>query len=159
MIFHGGHVDLAVIVELLEVVHPLVFEMARLALMRSTDQQIEKLRALSAQMADAQRDEESRAAAVRELVVAVADMTGNRVWQMLARRLRALLASQPMRETRLRIPKDHARMAAFVDDCIDHHIAGHADKALSALRRALEYLGEGFDLPENRKPRMGASKR
>jgi hypothetical protein len=61
-----------------------------------------------------------------------------------------------MRETRLRIRKDHARMAAFVDDCIDHHIAGHADKALSALRRALEYLGEGFDLPEKQEASYGS---
>jgi GntR family transcriptional repressor for pyruvate dehydrogenase complex len=159
MIFHGGRIDIHMIVEMLEVVRPLLFEMARLALVRSTEQQIESLRILSAQMADEQRDEVSREAAGRELLVTLSDMTGNRVWQMLARRLRALLSSGPLRETRRRIHKDLRRLAALVDDCIEHRTAGRDEAALAALRRAIEFIGEEFNLSEITKLRSSASKR
>ena len=58
---------------------------------QSTKAQIDGLSALSDQMADEHLKDEERAVAGRELLVAIADMTGNRVWRMLARRLRALL--------------------------------------------------------------------
>ena len=145
MIFHGGRLDVRVLLELLEVTRPLLFEMAKLGLERSTDAQIEGLCALSDQMADEHLKDEERAAAGRELLVAIADMTGNRVWRMLARRLRALLASDPLQEARRRVRKDHGRLAAFVSDSIRHHKAGRQEKALAALRRALEVLGEGFN--------------
>ena len=145
MIFHGGRVDVRVILEILEVTRPLLFEMAKLGLERASETQINRLRALGARMADAQLKEDDRAAAGRELLVAIADMTGNRVWQMLARRLRTLLASEQLQETRRRIRKDHGRMAAFVGDCIEHHKAGRDEKALAALRHALEAFGQGFN--------------
>ena len=145
MIFHGGHLDVRVLLELLEVTRPLLFEMAKLGLERSTKAQIDGLSALSAQMADEHLKDEERAGAGRELLVAIADMTGNRVWRMLARRLRALLASDPLQETRRRVRNDPGRLAAFVNDSIRHHKAGRQEKALAALRRALEVLGHGFD--------------
>jgi GntR family transcriptional repressor for pyruvate dehydrogenase complex len=159
MIFHAGRIDVDMIVEMLEVVRPLLFEMARLALVRSTEKQIERLRALSAQMANEQLDEDDREAAGRELLVALSDMTGNRVWQMLARRLRALLSSAPVRETRRRLRKDLRRLAALVDDCIEQRTAGRDDAALAALRRAIEFIGEEFNLPEITKLRSVAGKR
>jgi GntR family transcriptional repressor for pyruvate dehydrogenase complex len=145
MIFHGGRLDVRVLLELLEVIRPLLFEMAKLGLERSTDAQIEGLCALSGQMADEHLEDEERAAAGRELLVAIADMTGNRVWRMLTRRLRALLASDPLQEARRRVRKNDGRLAALVNDSIRHHRAGRQEKALTALRRALEVLGEGFD--------------
>lgn len=144
MIFHGGRVDVRVILEILEVVRPLLFEMAKLGLERATGAQIEQLGVLSGRMADAHLKEDDRAAAGRELLVAIGDMTGNRVWQMLARRFRALLASEQFQETRRRVRRDHGRVAGFVNDSIVHHKAGREEKALASLRRALEVLGEGL---------------
>jgi DNA-binding FadR family transcriptional regulator len=158
MIFHGGRVDSEMIREVREVLHPAVFEMVRLALVRASDDQVRALRVLNARIADEQEDEESRAAAARELLVAIADMTGNRVWQMLARRLRALLASGPLRETRRRIRKDWTQLSALVDDCIEHRAAGRSEQALVALRRAVEFLGEGLDLPKRTKLRWAATR-
>jgi GntR family transcriptional regulator, transcriptional repressor for pyruvate dehydrogenase complex len=160
MIFHGGQIDLPMITEMLEVVRPLLFEMARLALVRSTEKQIENLRALSAKMADFEHDEEGSGAASREFLVCLSDMTGNRVWQMLSRRLRTFLASDPLRETRRRLRKDHhRRLAALIDDCIEHRKRGRSDEALAALRRAVEFLGEGFELHESTKLRLAGNKR
>ena len=99
--------------------------------------------------------EEPMVAAGRELLVAIADMTGNRVWQMLARRLRTLLASEQLQETRRRIRRDHGRVAAFVGDCIEHHKAGRDEKALAALRHALDALGQGFNDHAQIRPATG----
>ncbi|HUO04157.1 MAG TPA: GntR family transcriptional regulator [Candidatus Binataceae bacterium] len=145
MIFHGGRVDAGVLQEVLEVTRPLVFEMAKLALERSTKVQIEALSALSGRMGDEDLEDDDRAAAGRDLLVAIADMTGNRVWRMLARRLQALLASDPLQEARRGVRKNHTRLAVFVSESIEHHKAGRREKALGALRRALEVLGQGFN--------------
>ena len=145
MIFHGGRVDVSVMLELLEVIRPILFETARLGLERSAEEQIEGLRVLSTRMADEQLGQEERAAAGREVVVALADMTGNRVWQMIGRWLQALLASQQLQETGRRIRGDHGRVAAFLGDCIDHHKAGRHGKALAAARLAVDALGKEFN--------------
>jgi GntR family transcriptional repressor for pyruvate dehydrogenase complex len=142
MIFHGGRVDAAAIGELSEVMRPLLFEMARLALERCADDQLGQLRELRDRLADPARDVESRGAAARDLLVALSDMTRNRVWQMLARRARALLASDPMQETRRRLRRDPGRLASLIDECLDLRAAGRAEEALAALRRAIELVGE-----------------
>src|SRR5262245_31745027 len=92
MIFHGGKIDPRMMAEMAEVIRPLLYEMARLALERCTDGDIDKLLRLRAVIADAAQESETRFAAARDLLVALSDITGNRVWQMLARRARALLA-------------------------------------------------------------------
>ncbi len=145
MIFHGGRVDVRVMIELLEVIRPLLFEIARLGLERSSEEQIEGLRVLSARMANEELKEEDRGAAGREIMVAIADMTGNRVWQMIARWLRALMATPQLRETHRRIRTDHGRVATFLGDCIGHHKAGRHGKALAAARLALDALGKEFN--------------
>lgn len=159
MILHGGRVDLRMVAELLEVIRPLVIEMGRVALERATREQIGTLRSLSARLADKQGDEERRAATAQEVLIALSDMTGNRVWQMLARQLRALLSSEALRETRRRNPRDFGRVAALLNESIEHHVDGSADRALGALRRAVELINEGFSLEQGSQRRARASSR
>lgn len=142
MIFHGGSIDARMIGEMSEVMRPLLYEMARLALERSTEADIERLRALRAVIADAGAEQETRFAAARNLLVYLSDMTGNRVWQMLARRARALLASEPMRETRRRLRRDPGELAKLIDACLEHRAAGRADEALETLKNAIQFVGQ-----------------
>src|SRR4051812_519972 len=95
MIFHRGRIDVQAFVEFSEVMLPLLYEMARLAVARHAPPQIDALRALRDVIADGERPREDRFAAGRDVLVLLSDMTGNRVWQMLARRTRGLLASAP----------------------------------------------------------------
>jgi GntR family transcriptional repressor for pyruvate dehydrogenase complex len=145
MIFRHGQIDLKMVSEMHEVVRPVLYEMARLALVRATAAHAERLRELHAVMADETRDQEARAAAAHDLLVAISDMTGNRVWQMLARRVRALLASEPLRETRARVRKDFRKLAALVAECMKHRAARRTDAALESLRRAIDFIGADFD--------------
>ena len=71
---------------------PLLFEMARLAIERRQPAHLDALRALRDVIADERREREERFAAVREVLVLLSDMTGNRVWQMLARQTARLPA-------------------------------------------------------------------
>src|SRR5437867_4757628 len=96
MIFHGGRIDLALVGEMAEVMRPLLLEMGRLAIERCRPGDLAAIRRFRDLVADTTRDREDRYAAIRELFVLLADMTRNRVWQMLARRLRALLRLAPM---------------------------------------------------------------
>ena len=152
MIFHGGRVDVPMIAEMGEVIRPLLYEMARLALDRCNDADIDRLRALHAIIADGKREDEVRFAAARDVLVSLSDMTGNRVWQMLARRARALLASEPMRETRRRLRRDPGHLAALIDTCLERRAAGRPKEALASLRRAIEFVSDRTLLqprPEN----------
>ena len=145
MIFRHDQIDMKMVREMHEVVRPMLYEMARLALERATEAHAGRLRELSALMADETKDQEIRAAAAHDLLVAIADMTGNRVWQMLARRVRALLASGPLRETRLRLRKDFRKLAAVVEECMKHRAARRTDEAVASLRRAIDFIGADFD--------------
>src|SRR6266404_6166306 len=158
IIFHGGRVDLQMILEMADVVRPMLFEMARVGLERGTQQHIEAIRALNDRVRDIKRDEDSRDAALRDLLVVLSDMSGNRVWQMLTRRLRALLASEPMRQTRKRIYKDHARLAELIDFCLENHAAGRKDETLVALRRCIDFAHDELEVHESSKPRAQASR-
>ena len=89
MIFHDGRVDAALMTELNEVMRPLLLELARCAIERHRPEHLAALRRLRDQIADTTRQPEARYASWRELIVLLADMTGNRVWCMLARRRRA----------------------------------------------------------------------
>jgi len=142
MIFHDDHVDARMIAELAEVLRPLLYEMARLALERCTDDDIDKLRALRGIIGDTGLERELRFAAARDFLVALSDSTGNRVWQMLARRARALLASEPMREAREHLRRDPAPLAKLIDACLEHRAAGRADDAVTALRHAIAFVAD-----------------
>lgn len=142
MIFHGGRVNADMIVEMAEVVNPLLCEMARLAIARQTRPQLEQLRRLRNLIADTTREPEQRFASSRDLIVALSDMTGNRVWQMLARRTRVLLASTPLRETRRRLRRDPSRIVPVIDTCLDAIEDGRPDDALHALRRVILLVGD-----------------
>jgi GntR family transcriptional regulator, transcriptional repressor for pyruvate dehydrogenase complex len=142
MIFHGGRIDTALLVELAEVVSPLLFEMARLAIERRRPAQLLALRRLRDLIADETREREARHASARDLVVLLSDMTGNRVWQMLARRLRALLASEPLRETRHRLRRDPGRIVPVIDACLMALDAGRPEEAINAARHIITLVGD-----------------
>jgi len=142
MIFHGGRIDAALVAEMAEVMFPLLFEMARLAVERWQPPQLAELRRLRDAIADQRRDREDRFASGRDVLVLLSDMSGNRVWQMLARRTRTLLASEPLREARRRLRRDPGRIVPIIDASLAAIDAGRPDKALTALRRFISHLGD-----------------
>jgi GntR family transcriptional repressor for pyruvate dehydrogenase complex len=142
MIFHGGRIDTDLLLEMAEVVTPLLFEMARLAIERRRPAQLATLRRLRDLIADEGREREARHASARDLIVLLSDMTDNRVWQMLARRLRALLASEPLRETRRRLRRDPGRIVPIIDTCLAAIDAGRPDEAVRAARRIITLVGD-----------------
>lgn len=142
MIFHGGRVDGELLAEMTEVITPLLFEMARLAIERRRPTQLETLRLLQIAIADETRTREERFASARDVLVLLSDMTRNRVWQMLARRTRALLAADPMRETRQRLRRDPGRIATIIATCLAAMDAGRPADALAALHRFISLVGD-----------------
>jgi DNA-binding FadR family transcriptional regulator len=142
MIFHGGRVDTKLLGEMGEVMYPLLVEMARLAVERVQPGQLQRLRRLHRLIADETRGREERFAAARDVLVLLSDMTANRVWQMLARQTRVLLASPPFRETRQKLHRDPARLAEIIGTCLAHLEAERPAAALEALRRLITALGD-----------------
>jgi GntR family transcriptional repressor for pyruvate dehydrogenase complex len=142
MIFHGGRLDVALLDELTEVISLLLYEMARVAIERFEPTDLEMLRRLRDAIADESRQPEERFASGRDLLVLLSDLTRNRVWKMLARRVRAFLASAPLRETRRRLRREPGRLVPVIDACLAAIEAGKPDDAISALRETLRLLGE-----------------
>ena len=142
MVFHGGRADLAFLAELHEVMRPLLFEMGRLAIERSTPAQVAELKALRDVIADGARELEERARALRDLLVVLSDMTGNRVWQMLARRTHAFLSSEPLREARGKLRPDPGRIVPAMDECIVALEKGRTAQAVEALQRVIRMVGD-----------------
>jgi GntR family transcriptional repressor for pyruvate dehydrogenase complex len=142
MIFHGGRIDADVLVEMTEVLTPLLFEMARLAIERHDPAHIATVRRLRDRIADVTLEREERFAAWRDLLVLLSDMTKNRVWQILARRLRILLASEPLQETRRRLRRDPGRVVAIIDACLSALDAGQRERAVRELRRFFSLVTE-----------------
>lgn len=152
MIFRGGRVDSAVLVEATEVIRPLLLAMSRLAIERHAPEQLEEIRHLRDIVADSARDREERFHASREVVVVLSDMTRNRVWQMLARQTRNLLASPPLRAARRGADRDPAEIVPLIDRCVDAIAAGHPEVALLALHKFVDYLGDlALSLDESRR--------
>ena len=161
MIFHGGRVDMALVAEMAEVMRPLLLEMGRLAIERCRPADLVAIRALRNVAADERREREERYAAIHELFVLLADMTRNRVWQMLARRLRALFREAPLRAARERLHRDPGRYVPLIDACLASLDAGRTGEAITNLQRLIQVLGDfGRDVTERAaKPRRkGASK-
>ncbi len=159
MIFHAGRLDTRVMGEVTEVIVPLLCEMARLAIERCRPGQIETLQQLRDRMADERRDREERFAAGREVLVVLSDMTENRVWQMLARRARSLLASPPMAEARRRLRRDPGRLVPLIDTCLAAIDGGRPADAMAALACFIESFREStLDVQlDRRRPRAGAA--
>jgi DNA-binding FadR family transcriptional regulator len=142
MVFHNGRVDATVLTEMNEVISPLLFEMAQLAIERCRPEQLVALRRLRDLIADEGREREARFASGRDLIVLLSDMTRNRVWQMLARRLRVLLASEPLREARQRIRRNPGRVVPIIDACLAALDANRPDEAIEAVRSILTVVGD-----------------
>ena len=142
MIFHGGRLDTSLLGELNEVIHPLLAEMGRLAITRRRPGDLREIRRLRDLVADQEGAREQRFGALRDILVVLADMTRNRVWQMLARRTRVLLASAPMCEARERLRRDPGRIVPLIDACLDALEAGRPDDAQETLGRLVRRIGE-----------------
>jgi len=141
LVYRAGRLDPAALAEVFEVIMPLFFEMARLAIDRARPQHLVALRALRARIADVQRDREARFEAGRDVLVLVSDMTGNRIWQMLARKVCDFLRSEPMRQTRHALRRDPGQIVPIIDRCVAALDAGHPEKALAALRGYISAVG------------------
>lgn len=146
MIFHGGRVDGPLLGELLEVVTPLLLEMGRLAIERHEPDDLLALRALRDRVADAARPREERAAGLRDVLVLLSDMSRNRVWQMLARRMRGFLASPPLQAARERLGSDPGLLVPVMDTCLAALAAGERQRAVEELQRLLSLLGRAMRL-------------
>ena len=161
MIFHGGRIDLGLVAEMTEVMRPMLLEMGRLAIERCGPSDLAAIRVLRDVVADAAGDREARFEALHDLLVVLADMTHNRVWQMVARRLRHLLRQEPIAAARARLRRDPGRFVARIDACLDALDRKRPVEAVTALQRLIAVLGDvGADL--DRRPakprRRGASR-
>jgi DNA-binding FadR family transcriptional regulator len=142
MIFHGGRVDVGLLGELNEVMRPLLLEMGRLAIERRTAAHMARLKELRDTIADQAREREERGRALRDVLVVLSDMTGNRVWQMLARRTHGFLSSEPLRAARGKLRPDPGRVVPAMDECIAALEAGRELEAVSALHRVIRTVGD-----------------
>ena len=158
MIFHSGHIDVPLLNEMTEVVSLLLYEMARLAIERCRPEQLGELRRLRNAIADTARPPEDRFASGRDVLVLLSDMTRNRVWQMLARRVRAFLASEPLRETRRHLRRDPGRIVSVMDACLAALDADRPDEALTALQATIRLVGEAVTRPQRPRAANGRSR-
>ncbi len=142
MIFHGGRVDLALVGEMAEVMRPLLLEMGRLAIERFRPDDLAAIRALRDVAADERLTREERYRALHDVLVVLADMTGNRVWQMLGRRLRALLQQPPLCAARERLRRDPGRLVAVIDSCLSALAAKRTSAAVERLQQLIGLLGD-----------------
>jgi len=141
MIFHGGRVDVGLAEEMNEVIRPLLVDMARLAIERRRPEHLAVLRALRERIADERSEREARFGALRDLLVQLSDMTRNRVWQMLARRTRAFLASAPLQEARRRLRRDPGCYVPLIDACLTALAADRPAEAIEALHQLIARVG------------------
>jgi GntR family transcriptional repressor for pyruvate dehydrogenase complex len=142
MICHGGRVDLGLIAEMAEVMQPLLLQLGRTAIERATPHDLDAIRSLRDVIADQRQDREPRFRALHQLLVVLADATHNRVWQMLMRRLRALLSQSPLCNARERLQRDPARFVPLIDSCLASIDAGRTGKAVEALQQLIQMVGD-----------------
>jgi DNA-binding FadR family transcriptional regulator len=128
--------------------------MGRLAIERCRPGDLAAIRRFRDVAPDRGREREERFAALHELFVVLADMTRNRVWQMLARRLRALFRQEPVRAARERLRRDPGRFVPLVDACLAALDAGRTAEAVAHLQQLIALLGDFSDVAAERaKPR------
>jgi DNA-binding FadR family transcriptional regulator len=138
----------------------LLLEMGRLAIERCRPGDLAAIRRFRDVAADGSRGREERYAAIHELFVLLADMTRNRVWQMLARRLRALFRQEPVQAARERLRRDPGRFVPLVDACLAALDARRTSDAVASLQQLIAVLGDFSDVTHQpAKPRRrGASR-
>ncbi len=141
-IHRAGHTDRQALADVTEVLTPLFYEMARLAVERHTSAQLIALRSLRAAVADEGTEREARFEAGRQLLELISDMTGNRVWQMLARKTAAFLRSAPMRQARQDMKRDPSTVVPTIDRCLAALDRGHPEDALAALHDYMDAMGD-----------------
>lgn len=146
MIFHGGRIDMALVGEMAEVMRPLLLEMGRLAIERCRPADMVAMRRFRDVVGDAGRGREERFAAMHELFVVLADMTRNRVWQILARRIRALFRQASLRAVRGRMRRDPGRFVPLVDACLDALETGRPADAAVGFQELIQLLGDFSDI-------------
>ena len=156
MIFHGGRIDLGLVREMAEVMRPMLLEMGRLAIERCQPSDLVAIRRFRDVAANETRDRETRYAAIHELFVLLADMTRNRVWRMLARRLRALFRQEPLRTARHRMRRDPGRFVPLIDACLAALDAGRKAEAVAELQQLIQLLGDFSDVTQE--PLKGRTK-
>jgi GntR family transcriptional regulator, transcriptional repressor for pyruvate dehydrogenase complex len=156
MIFHGGRLDFGLVAEMAEVMRPLLLEMGRLAIERCRPDDLVAIRRHRDVAADESHNREDRYAAIHELFVLLADMTRNRVWQMLARRLRALFRQAPVRAARERLRRDPGRLVPLVDACLAALDGGRTTQAIATLQELIQVLGDFGDVAHQPSRRKGA---
>lgn len=142
MIFHGGRIDLDLLADMNDVIRPMLLEMGRLAIERCRPGDLAPLKELRATVADTSLELEDRSRALRDVIVVLADMTQNRVWQMLARRTHAFLSAEPLREARGRLRPDPGRLLPAMDDAIAAMEAGRTQDAVAALHEVIRTVGD-----------------
>jgi DNA-binding FadR family transcriptional regulator len=142
MIFHGALVDASLMAELGEVMGPLLLELARAAIARRRPEHLREMRQLRDRIADERCESETRYASWRELIVLLADMSGNRVWRMIARRTRDFLASPPLAEARRRLRRDPGRIVPLIDAGLAALEDGRTDDAIDAIQRILRLASD-----------------
>ena len=142
MIFHGGRVDLGVVAEMAEVIRPLLLEMGRLAIERARPDDLAAIRRLRDRAADGTQSRAARYLALHDLLVVLADTTRNRVWQMLGRRLHALLQQEPLCAARQRLRRDPARFIPVIDSCLAALDAGRTNAAVERLQQLIGMLND-----------------
>jgi GntR family transcriptional repressor for pyruvate dehydrogenase complex len=144
LIYHGGRLDAAALAEVFEVIMPLFFEMARLGIERARPAHLAALRELRAAVADERREREERFEAGRQVLVLVSEMSGNRVWQMLACKVRDFLRSEPMRQTRHALRRDPGQIVPIIDRCLAALEADRPEEAIAALRSFIAAVGDAI---------------
>ena len=137
MIHRDGHTDVQAMADVAEVLNPLFVEMARLAIARYRPTQLAALHAQRALIADETRERETRFEAARRVFELISDMTGNRVWQMLARKTTDFLRSGPMKQARHDLRRDPGSVVPIMDRCLAALEAGRPDDALAALQAVI----------------------
>ncbi len=152
MIFHRGRVDVGLLGELQDVVAVLLYGIARAAVARIEPQHVDEIRKFRERIADVNLAREERFAAGRDLLVFVADLTGNRVWQMVARRFREFFASPLLQAAREQLNRDPAILIPMIDGCLEALEAKRPEEAVRRLRNAFQFLGEHGTTAEETTP-------
>ena len=142
MIHRHGRTDEQAMEDVSEVLTPLFLEMARLAVLRHRPAQLAALRTLRDVIADGGREREERFEASRQVFELVSDMTGNHVWQMLARKTTGFLRSEPMKQARRDLRRDPGRVVPVMDRCLTALGAGRPNDALAALQDIIATVGQ-----------------
>lgn len=141
MIFHGNHIHLSLLTEMVEVMAPMLLEMGRLAIERHTPEQLKELRHLRDQLADDSADHHE---ALRDILELLSDMTRNTVWQMLARRMRDFLEAPPLVGARRRYGRDPARHLPRIDACLAAIESGRQEDAVRELQGIIRQIYEAM---------------